>query len=104
MLYRFPEHEVAMDLVDLDSMPKLDRVTNDFACIRLFRNRSAILDESSRSHLNRKPNLTLWARRVFEYLECVLTVFVAANNQFQGRSPTTARPPLTKMTGVDPRL
>jgi len=95
------EHHVALVLADLYYMPKLDRVTTDFAYLRLLGKRSAIPDDFSRVRLDREPELTLWAVRIREYLGHGITVFAFANNRFQGHGPATARALLARVSGVD---
>lgn len=91
------ERKTALVLADLHYMPKLDRVTTDFAYIRLLGKRSAIPDDFSRVRLDREPELTLWAGRIRTYLPRGLAVFAFANNRFQGHGPASARVLLAKV-------
>jgi hypothetical protein len=50
--------------------------------------------------LDREPALTLWAGHIREHLRRGLTVFVPANNRFQGHGPATTRALLARVAGV----
>jgi hypothetical protein len=57
-------------------------------------------DDFSCVNLEREPARALWAGRIREHLGRGLTVFVLANNRFQGRGPATTRALLAKVAGV----
>jgi uncharacterized protein YecE (DUF72 family) len=57
-------------------------------------------DDFSCAHLDREPELVLWAGRIREHPGRGLTVFVLANNRFQGHGPATARGLLAELAGV----
>jgi len=61
---------------------------------------SAMPDDFSCARLDREPALALWAGRIREHLGRGLTVFMLANNRFQGHAPATTRALLAKMAGV----
>ncbi len=57
-------------------------------------------DDFSCARLDREPALALWAGRIREHLGRGLTVFMLANNRFQGHAPATTRALLDKVTRV----
>jgi hypothetical protein len=57
-------------------------------------------DDFSCARLDREPALALWAGRIREHLGRGLTVFMLANNRFQGHALATTRALLAKVTGV----
>ncbi len=102
--YRLLEdHHTPVVLADLVYMPKLDRVTTDFAYIQLLGKRSTIPDDFSRVRLDLEPELAQWAVGVRKYLERGLTVFVFANNHLQGHGPAAARTLPGDLAGVASR-
>lgn len=88
---------VALVLPDLYYMPRLDRVTTDFAYIRLLGKRSAVPDDFSHVRIERDRELALWAERIRGYLAGGVTVFAFANNHYQGHGPATARALLSRV-------
>lgn len=72
------------DLQCYVSPPASSAMPDDFSCVRL----------------DREPALALWAGRIREHLGRGLTVFVLANNRFQGHGPATASALLAKVIGV----
>jgi uncharacterized protein YecE (DUF72 family) len=96
--YRLLEtHRIALVLPDLYYMPRLDRVTTDFAYIRLLGKRSAVPGDFSHVRIDRDRELALWAGRIRGYLARGVTVFAFANNRYQGHGPATARALLSRL-------
>ena len=90
-------HRIALVLPDLYYMPKLDRVTTDFAYIRLLGKRSTVPDDFSHVRIDRGRELDLWAGRIRGYLAQGVSVFVLVNNHYQGHGPATARALLSRL-------
>jgi uncharacterized protein YecE (DUF72 family) len=90
-------HRMELVLPDLYSMPKLDRVTTDFAYLRLLGKRSAVPDDFSHVRIDRGRELDRWAGRVRGSLPQGVTVFAFVNNHYQGHGPTTARALLSRL-------
>ena len=80
--------------------PKPDRVATEFAYIRLLGNRNTGRVDFSRGHLHREPVFNLGPDRIREFLRRCLTVFVFANNRFQGHGIAAARALLAKVAGA----
>jgi len=86
------QHRVAYAISDYGYMPRLARVTTDFAYIRLLGNRKDFKDEQfDRVRLNRDADLARWSDLIVELNEKGVAVWAFVNNRYQGHSPATVR-------------
>lgn len=85
------QFKVALTLVDLYYMPRLNVITADFTYIRLLGNRKEIPDDFSHVRIDRERNLDYWAETVLKTLQKGVSVYVFVNNRFQGHAPASVR-------------
>ncbi len=83
------KYNVALVLNDLYYMPRVVKITSDFAYIRLLGNRKQIPDDFSHARVNRDRDIDWWARWIQDFLEEELEVYVYSNNRYQGHAPAT---------------
>lgn len=83
------KYNVALVLNDLYYMPRVVKITSDFAYIRLLGNRKQIPDDFSHARVNRDRDIDWWARWIEDFLEEELEVYVYSNNRYQGHAPAT---------------
>jgi uncharacterized protein YecE (DUF72 family) len=85
-------HRVAYVMSDYGAMPRVPRVTTDFAYIRLLGRRQDFKDEQfDRVRLNREADLARWSDLIFDLNEKGVAVWAFVNNRYQGHSPATVR-------------
>ncbi|MGH7407658.1 MAG: DUF72 domain-containing protein [Candidatus Methylomirabilales bacterium] len=86
------EQSVALVLHDLHYMPRLDRLTADFAVIRLLGRRADVPEEPfDQVRINRDREIAGWAERIRRYHTAGTSIFAYANNRYQGHAPATVR-------------
>jgi uncharacterized protein YecE (DUF72 family) len=86
------QHRVAYALSDYGYMPRVARVTTDFAYLRLLGNRKDITDEQfDRVRLNRDADLDRWGDLIADLNDKGIVVWGFVNNHYQGHSPATVR-------------
>ncbi len=93
------QHNAALVLQDLHSMPKLDWITADFTVIRWLGRRKDI-ETFDRIQIDRSEALADWAEKVGIFLNNGIDVFGFFNNHFAGHSPESARQ-FASLLGVD---
>lgn len=93
------QHNIALVLQDLHSMPKLDWITADFSVIRWLGRRKDI-EEFDRIQIDRTQELQGWAERVRTFLHDGVDVFGFFNNHYAGHSPASVRQ-FASVLGVD---
>lgn len=93
------QHNVALVLQDLHTMPKLDWITADFTVIRWLGRRKDIarFDEIQ---IDRSQGLEEWAKNVRRFLADGVNVYGFFNNHFAGHSPESVRQ-FAALLGVD---
>ncbi len=84
------QHNVALVLQDLHTMPRLDWITADFTVIRWLGRRKDIarFDEIQ---IDRSQELGEWAQKVSRFLSDGVNVYGFFNNHFAGHSPESVR-------------
>ena len=84
------QHNVALVLQDLHTMPRLDWITADFTVIRWLGRRKDIarFDEIQ---IDRSKELEEWAGKVHRFLADGVNVYGFFNNHFAGHSPESVR-------------
>ncbi|MCI0475029.1 MAG: DUF72 domain-containing protein, partial [Anaerolineales bacterium] len=86
------QHRVASALSDYGYMPRVARVTTDFAYFRLLGNRKDIRDEQfDRVRFNRDADLDRWRDLIADLNEKGVMTWCFVNNHYQGHSPATVR-------------
>lgn len=86
------QHRVAYAVSDYGYMPRLARVTTDFAYLRLLGSRKDFTDEQfDRVRFNRDADLKRWSDWIVELRKQGVTVWAFVNNRYQGHSPATVR-------------
>ena len=86
------QHHVAHALSDYGYLPRVVRITTDFAYVRLLGNRKDIPDDQyDRVRLNRDADLERWGNLIADLNEKGVVVWGFVNNHYQGHSPATVR-------------
>lgn len=86
------QHRVAYVVSDYGYMPRVTRVTTDFAYIRLLGSRKNFKDEQfDRVRFNREADLKRWSDWMIELNKQGIVVWAFVNNRYQGHSPATVR-------------
>lgn len=95
------EHNVALVLQDLSSMPRpwefteqFDFVTADFVYVRWLGNRKKIEEQTNtwdKTVVDRREDLTKWVELFRQFLSRDLKVYAYANNHYAGNSPATVK-------------
>ncbi len=93
------QHNVALVLQDLYTMPKLDWITADFTVIRWLGRRKDIA-RFDKIQIDRSQELEEWAGKVHRFLADGVNVYGFFNNHFAGHSPESVRQ-LAALLGVD---
>ena len=83
------EHGAALTLVDYPKMPRIERATAGFVCIRWLGNRREFPSGHTGPRKNRSEDLRWWSGLVDRFLSEGKTVFAYANNHYQNHSPST---------------
>ncbi len=98
------QHRVAIALTDYAYMPRLERVTTDFAYVRWLGNRKDVADNQYQNILiNRDTELDRWSQVIARLVDQGITVWGFANNHYQGHSPATVRG-ISERLGIDERF
>lgn len=86
------QHRVAYAMSDYGAMPRVARVTADWAYVRLLGRRKDFADEQfDRVRFNRDADLQRWSELMRELNEKGVTMWCFVNNRYQGHSPATVR-------------
>ncbi len=93
------QHNVALVLQDLYTMPKLDWITADFTVIRWLGRRKDIA-RFDKIQIDRSQELEEWAGKVHRFLADGVNVYGFFNNHFAGHSPESVRQ-FAALLGVD---
>ncbi len=97
-------HHVAFALSDYAYMPRMERVTTDFAYIRWLGSRKDVPDSNyDHVRVQRDAELDRWSQVVARLLDNGTTVWGFANNHYQGHSPTTINA-LMERLGISERF
>lgn len=79
-------------LADYAYMPRLEKVTADFVCIRWLGNRMDIPDDSyTKIILDRTKELQGWSKVVKGFIDKKIPVYGYFNNHYMGHSPGSIR-------------
>ena len=84
------QHNVALVLQDLHTMPRLDWITADFTVIRWLGRRKDIV-RFDEIQIDRSQELEEWAGKVRRFLADGVNVYGFFNNHFAGHSPESVR-------------
>ncbi|HEV2743338.1 MAG TPA: DUF72 domain-containing protein [Rubrobacter sp.] len=83
------ERGVALTLVDHPRMPRMEEATAGFSYVRLLGDRREFPEGHTHLKKEHDEGLLWWSGLVGRFLEEGKTVFVYANNHYQGHSPST---------------
>lgn len=83
-------HRVALALTDYAYMPRLDRVTTDFAYFRWLGSRKDVPDNQYQQvRIKRDKELDHWSKVLARLADQGVNIWGFANNHYQGHSPAT---------------
>jgi uncharacterized protein YecE (DUF72 family) len=92
---------VAFTMIDLRYMPRVPRVTTDFAYVRWLGDRREITRMNA-TQIDRRPELDRWAEVLEEASSRAQRIYGFANNHYSGHSPADIRY-LHRKLGIEPR-
>ncbi len=85
-------HKIALVLADYAYMPKLEKITADFAYIRWLGNRKDVPDDTyAKIILDRTKELQDWSKVVKGFIDKKIPVYGYFNNHYMGHSPGSIR-------------